>query len=118
MPFSIINDINAGREPKNPEKFSPWLTARFFSMFPDTLYYAQLLNLNYELDPKLQLQFLQSTVRPSRRWNKWLKRSKEDKYHEAVKKHYGFSDRKTREALVILSKEQISYIVKLHEHET
>lgn len=110
MPFNVINDINAGKEPKNPEKFSPWLTNRFFSFFPDTLFFAQLMNLNFNLDEKYQLTFFINTVRPSKRWQKWLKRAENDKEYELIQEWYGFSDRKVKEALAVLTKEQIEVI--------
>jgi hypothetical protein len=112
MPFSVINDINAGKEPKNPEKFSPWLTNRFFSFFPDTLFFAQLMNQNYDLDPRLQIGFLINTVRPSKRWQKWLKRNddKKDLDYALVQEWYGFSDRKVKEALSVLTEDQIKVI--------
>lgn len=117
MPFSVINDINAGKEPKNPEKFSPWLTNRFYSFFPDTLYFAQLMNLNYDLEPRLQLLFLINTIRPSKRWNKWLKREAQSNNYELVREWYSFSDKKTKEALAVLTKEQISELKNKNKKE-
>jgi hypothetical protein len=109
MPFSIINDINVGKKPKEPEKFNPWITSRFYSFFPDTLFFSQMMNQNYDLEPRLQLSFYINTVRPSRRWQKWLKKEQSDDY-DLVREWYGFSDRKTKEALAVLTKEQIEEI--------
>lgn len=106
MPFSVINDLNAGKEPKEPEKFNPYITHRFFSFFPDTLFFVQLLNLNHDLDPNHQLIFLANTIRPAKRWQKWLRKEQTDKYN-TVQEWYRFSDRKTKEALAILTEEQI-----------
>jgi len=117
MPFNVINDINAGKEPKNPEKFSPWLTNRFFSMFPDTLFFAQMMNMNFNLDEKYQLEFLINTVRPSKRWQKWLKREQESSNHELIQNWYGYGDQKTKEALKVLTKEQIEELKKKNKKE-
>lgn len=111
MPFKVINAINSGKEPETPEKFSPWLTNRFFSFFPDTLYAAQMMNLNYDLEPSYQLTFLINTIRPSKRWTKWLKKDQISNY-ELIQNWYGFGDKKTKEALAVLTKEQISEIRK------
>jgi hypothetical protein len=109
MPFKIINAINAGKEPDDISAFNPWITNRFFSFFPDTLFFAQLMNLNYDLEPKHQLIFLRNTIRPSKRWQKWMKKTENDKYN-IVREWYGFSDRKTKDALAVLTDEQIEII--------
>lgn len=109
MPFKVINSINTGKEPENPEKFSPWLTNRFFSFFPDTIFHAQQMNLNYDLESYLQLSYLINSVRPSKRWTKWLKRTESPNY-ELIQNWYGFGDRKTKEALAVLTKDQIKEI--------
>jgi hypothetical protein len=109
MPFSVLNDINAGKQPKEPEKFNPWLSNRFFSFFPDTLFFAQMMNLNYDLEPKYQLAWYINTVRPSKRWQKWLKKELIEDY-DLIQEWYGFGDRKTKEALAVLSKEQLKVL--------
>jgi len=109
LPFSIINDINAGKEVKSPENHNPFIVNRFYSFFPDTLYFAQLMNLNYDLNNRHQISFLINSVRPSKRWQKWLKKEQNADY-DAVRDYFRFSDLKTKEALKILTKEQIEVI--------
>ena len=109
MPFKVINAINAGKEPENPENYNPWLTNIFYSRFPDTLYFAQMMNLNYDLDKKYQMAFFINTVRPSKRWSKWLKKEQSSDY-ELIRDWYGFSERKTQDALAVLTKDQIKEI--------
>jgi hypothetical protein len=109
MPFKIINAINAGKEPDDISAFNPWLTNRFFSFFPDTLFFAQYMNMNYDLEPRYQLDFFINTIRPSKRWQKWLKKEQSADY-DLIRDYYAFSDKKTKEALAVLTKEQIGMI--------
>ena len=110
-PFDVINSINSGKEVKDESAFNPWITNRFYSFFPDTLFYAQMMNLNYGLEPKYQLSFYINTVRPSRRWQKWLKNEESEDY-KAIQEWYGYNDQKTKQALSVLTKEQIDVIRK------
>ena len=106
MPFSIINDINAGREIENPEKFDPWLTMVYYSLFPDTIYYAQMMNLNSDLLPDVQMQYFINTVKPLKRWRKWPKKSVSEDI-KLLQEVFGYSENKAKTALVVLSKLQM-----------
>lgn len=114
MPFKIINAINAGKVPDDISAYNPYITNINFSFFPDTLFFAQMMNMSYALEPKYQFAFLSAAIRPAKRWQKWLKKEKNDKY-DVIRNHFQFSDQKTKEALAILSDEQIASITKLYE---
>jgi hypothetical protein len=65
------------------------------------------MNRRHFLDKKLQNDFLLNTVRSQKRpFAKWVKSEKSENL-ECVKHVFGFSDLKAREALRLLSKEQI-----------
>ena len=113
-PFDIIKDINKGVVSEDISDYNPWLTNINFSLFPDTLYHANIMNMNHGLDPKYQYYYMINTIRPQNRYQKWPKKSKEEEY-EAVKNYFSFSDRKTREALRVLTKEQVRVIVEKEE---
>ena len=72
--------------------------------------YANQMNLNSNLDSKLQYQYLLNTVRPmKRKFQPWQKTSAV-KDLECVKEYYGYSNEKAKEALRILTDEQITFI--------
>lgn len=108
-PWQIINDINAGKISDDIDAYNPYITNRFFSFFPDTLYYAQLINQNHNLDPVYQYFFLINTIRPAKRFQKWLKRE-ENADIDVVREYYGYTDVKAKEALLILTEEQLETI--------
>ena len=103
MPFSVINDINAGKEVQNPEKFDPWLAMTYYSLFPDTIYYAQMMNLNSNLEPSVQMQYYINTVRPLKRWRKWPKKSVSEDI-KLLQEVFGYSENKAKTALAVISK--------------
>jgi hypothetical protein len=61
------------------------------------------------LDKKLQFDFLLNSVRSRRRYTPWLKANKLDNL-EDVKEYYGYSNEKAKQALDILTDEQIATI--------
>lgn len=116
MPFEVIKQINEGTYPEDIEKYNSYLTARFYSFFPDTLYFAQLINLNHDLSSELQINFLINTIRKSKRYHKWLKREEIENY-DLVQEYFGFSDKKVKDALKILSEKNIKRIKELKKGE-
>jgi hypothetical protein len=72
--------------------------------------YANEVNRRHFLDKKLQNDFLLNTVRSRKRpFAKWVKSEKSEDI-ECVKLVYGLSDSKAREALRLLSDEQIQLL--------
>jgi hypothetical protein len=57
----------------------------------------------------MQFTFLLNTIRPRKRFSKWLKASKLANL-ELVKQYYGYSNKKAQQALNLLTKEQVEYI--------
>jgi Bacteriophage clamp loader A subunit len=82
---------------------------RCLSYFPDTVFYAQEMNMRSHLDGKPQYEFYLHGVSPKSRWSKGIKIENPDDL-EVVKEYYGYSSKKAREALKILSPEDIEYI--------
>ena len=111
-PFDFINAILQNKKQliidENSEKlYSPFLVNRGLSYHKDCVMFANEMNRRHFLDKKLQNDFLLNTVRSQKRpFAKWIKSEKNDDL-ECIKTIYGFSDSKAREALRLLSKEQI-----------
>ena len=112
-----LNAINVNKEPLldesetySKQSYPPFVVTRCLSYFPDTLFAANEVNIRPHMDSKMHFDFLRGAVRPRKRFSKWLKRE-EDERVVALVEYYGFSSRKAREALTVLSEEQISEIV-------
>lgn len=117
-PFDFINAINFTKKDlmtgtENDElaekSYVPFIVNRGLSYFPDTIMYANEMNMNNHLDHKLQFQYLINTIRPKKRFSKWAKRQ-EDNDIEAVKAFYGYSNAKAEQAVSVLSPEQLKEI--------
>jgi hypothetical protein len=71
------------------------------------------MNQRHNLDKKMQNDFLLNTVRSVKRpFAKWAKSEKQNDDIECVKLVYGLSDSKARDALRLLTKEQIQQLKK------
>jgi len=87
--------------------YNPFLINRALSQHKDCLAFANEMNSRHYLEKKLQFDFLLNTVRSMKRpVAKWAKAEKNDDL-ECVKLVYGLSDSKARDALRLLSKEEI-----------
>jgi hypothetical protein len=111
-PFDYVNSIlqnkkNLITDSDTESSYVPFLVNRSLSYHLDTIAFANEMNRRHFLDKKLQFDFLLNTVRSKKRpFAKWAKPEKNDDL-ECVKKVYNLSDTKAREALRLLSDEQI-----------
>ena len=113
-PFEFLNSISYNKtdlmvDEWSEKQYLPYIVNRGLSFGPDTVIPANEMNSRPHLDKKLQFQFLINTIRPKKRFNKWLKAEKIDAI-EIVKAYYGYSTEKARHALTILNEEQLDYL--------
>lgn len=110
-PFDFINSINYSKEDLivdewSEKQYQPYIVNKGLSFAPDTVIAANEMNSRPHLEKKLQFNFLINIIRPKKRFNKWIKPEKIEAL-EIVKNYYGYSTEKARNALSILSQEQI-----------
>ena len=114
-PFEFIKSINQTKkdlikdEPLAEKDYKPFLVNRGLSFFQDTVLQVNEMNRLHFLDNKLQFDYLLNSIRPRKRWSKWLKPDKIDNL-EVVKEYYCFGNEKAKEALEILTDADIEYI--------
>ena len=110
-PFDYVNSINYSKKnmmegTDNDELaesgYVPFLTNRSLSYFTDTLFYSNEINQYPHADNKLQYDYLLNSIRPKRRFAKWVKNIDSDDL-EIVKQYYNYSTKKGLQALNILS---------------
>jgi hypothetical protein len=89
--------------------YNPYLTNKSLSYFPDTLLYANEMNVLTHVDNRLQYSYLLNSIRPKKRFAKWVKKQ-EDIDIEAIKQYYKYSTAKAEAALSLLSPQQINEI--------
>ena len=91
------------------KKYPPFVVNKCVYPFQDTIMLVNEINQLPHLDKKLQFDFLINSIRSRKRYTPWLKAKKiEDLQY--VKEYYGYSNEKAKQALDILSDEQIATI--------
>ena len=110
-PFEYLNSINSTK--KNimhddimEKEYNAFIINRGLSFFPDTILFANEMNVNHHLDNKLQYHFLINIIKKKKRFSKWVK-PQEVANLEIVKEYYGYSDEKAKSVLSLLNNEQI-----------
>lgn len=94
----------------NEKDYTPFVVNRALSYHMDCILYANQMNMNHGLSGGLQYQYFLNTIRPmKRKFQPWQKREV-SKNLDCVKEYFGYSNEKAREALRILSNEQITFI--------
>jgi len=93
------------------KKYPPFVVNKCVYPFQDTIMLVNEINQLPHLDKKLQFDFLLNSVRSRKRYTPWLKANKLDNL-EDVKEYYNYSNEKAKQALDILTDEQIAEIKK------
>jgi predicted RecB family nuclease len=69
------------------------------------------MNSRPHLDKRLQFDFLINTIRPRKRYNKWLK-AETDEVLEIIQEYHGYSIHKARQVLNLFNDSQIDLMRK------
>ena len=90
--------------------YKPFVVNRALSYHMDCILYVNEMNIYTGIDQDMQYSYLLNTIRPmKRKFQPWQK-SEVDKDIECVKQYFGYSNEKAKDALRILTKEQIADI--------
>lgn len=109
--FEFVNAINTTKQdllsdPALERHYSPYMVNKALSYFPDTMLYANEMNRNSHIESKLQFHFFLNSIRPAKRFAKWVKKQNDNDL-TAVMEYYGYSPEKAKSALSILSSDQV-----------
>tara|TARA_B100000609_G_C16771664_1_gene212164 strand:- start:82 stop:462 length:381 start_codon:yes stop_codon:yes gene_type:complete len=112
--FDYLNSINLNKkdimiDDVCEKAYNSFMINRGLSYFQDTVILANEMNRHHQIDNKLQYHFLINMVRKRKRFSKWAKAQKESDI-DAVKEYYGYNNEKARQALTLLSPDQITII--------
>jgi len=110
-----LNSINQTKknlideDPLLEKEYSPYIINRIYSGHLDAIMFANEMNMYNFLPKKLQYDFYLNSLRSKKRFSPWLRKDK-IKDLDNVKRYYGYSDEKAKQALRILSKQQLNFI--------
>ena len=115
-PFEYLTSINYSKndimvDDIAEKQYNSFVINRSLSYFPDTVAFANELNRLHHTDNKLQYHFLINSIRKRKRFSKWDKPELVNDI-EVVKEYYGYSNEKARQALTLLSANQIEELKK------
>jgi hypothetical protein len=112
-PFDFVDFILRKKTPEGEldfKDYAPFLVNRSLSYHLDCVPYVQEMNRWPALDKDMQYQYFLNNIRPmKRKFAPWQK-SEVEKNIECVKTYFGYSNQKAKEALRILTDEQIAEI--------
>jgi hypothetical protein len=91
------------------KKYPAYIINKCLSAHTDCLFYVNELNRLHHLDKRLQNDFLLNSLRKRKRFAKWLRSSKV-KNLDLIKEYYGYSNEKAKQALDILTADQLEII--------
>ena len=110
-----LNSINQTKknlmdeDPSIEKEYPPYIINRCFSGHLDAILFANEMNMYSFLPKKMQYDFFINTLRTKRRFSPWIRKDLVDNL-DCVKRYYGYSNEKAKQALKILSKEQLDFI--------
>jgi len=116
----VLNAINYDKTPLleddlQEKAYVPFVINRSLSYFPDTILYANQVNHYNQLDKKMQFDYLRLSLRPRKRFSKWIKSQEEDDL-QLIKDHYNYSNERATEVLRVLTPNQIEDIRSLYKY--
>ena len=91
------------------KEYSPYVINRCLSGHLDCIMFVNEMNKYHFLPKKIQYDFLLNSLRTKKRFAPWLRKDT-IKDLDNVKRYYGYSDEKAKQALRILSKKQLNFI--------
>ena len=103
------NSISTSKKRVEGDEFPyvPWRTNSYFANFIDTVFYANMMNMYYDLDPSLQYDFMMASVPKKKRFFKRATSINNDDF-SLVQDVYKYNVQRTRDALAVLTKEQLA----------
>jgi len=110
-----LNSINQTKknlideDPYLEKEYSPYVINRCLSGHLDCIMFVNEMNKYHFLPKKIQYDFLLNSLRTKKRFAPWLRKDT-IKDLDNVKRYYGYSDEKAKQALRILSKKQLNFI--------
>lgn len=118
-PIEVLKSINKKTyilDSQNEAEYVPYVVNRWLSLFPDCLFHVNEMNMYPSIPSKMQYDYLYHSIRARNRFQAW-KWNKKTEYEDQllISGIYKYNSRRAKEALKILSKEQIELLKKQQE---
>jgi hypothetical protein len=119
-PFDFVNSINSTKKnlirecedgSVTEKDYTSFLINKALSYFPDTLLYANEINMQPHLDGLMQYDYYLNSIRKGKRFSKWSKPEVEEEL-KSIAKYFSVSMKRAQEYQAILTNEQKEEIRK------
>lgn len=119
-PFDFLNSINDNKkdlfeDPQAEKDYNPFLVNRGLSYFPDTILFANEMNVKRDTPKQWQFDFLRLAISKKKRFSKWHKKEVATDLIKLICKHYKYSEQRAYEVMDILTPDQIESIRKQYD---
>ena len=110
-PFEYVKAISTTKEnlivdEKTEIEYNSYIVNRGLSNFPDTLFYANEMNIYGLLDNKLKFDYLINSIRPHKRFSKWLKKDNIESV-KLICEYYGYNYTYALQILPLFDKDRL-----------
>lgn len=117
-PFDFVTSISFSKEnlfmeDDSTDKFyNAYIVNRALSFSPDMVLFANEMNQHNQIPVKNQWEFLSSSIRKKKRYDKWVKAEKESETLTLIKTYYNYSNEKAKQVLPIITDDHVEYMKK------
>jgi len=113
----ILKSINVTKDQDlideyNESDYPSWVVNRALSFYPDTILQVNEINQRPYLPKTMMYKYLLHAVRKKSRYSPWLKYKLPEEI-QLIKDYYGFSTAKAKDALPLLSKDDLNKIKEI-----
>lgn len=112
-PLDFIKDISQFKKnilnEDNEKQYNSYLINRFLSMDATTILYAAEINIRPNMSKRMQYDYYLNAIEKRNRFFKYVK-DVDDENLAVVKEYFGYGKRKAKDALLLLTPEDIEYI--------
>lgn len=110
IPSILQTKKNVFNDERDYKDYKAYMVNRALSFHMDCVLYANEMNLYPGLDSDMQYQYFLNTIRPMKRKFQPWQRQEVLKDLECVKQYFGYSDEKAKQALRILTDDNLAEI--------
>lgn len=120
--FDVIKNINVNKNEEIRNEmislYDLFIINKAFSLHSDTIFYANVMNMNSQIPKKLQYDYYMNSIKKRNRWVKWpKKKTDKDDIVNFISDHLSMNYKNAANISKILTISEISEIRKENKNE-
>lgn len=111
-PFDIVNHLNKKTSLEfDIKSYLPFIINKSLSFHPETIQFANAMNMNYSLDSDIQYTFYKEGIPKSNtRFGKWIKKQDVSSVVEFISRIYNVNEKVASQYISLLNEEQLKQL--------